>query len=94
MSYEEKCLALDKQLAELLDIYQPHPPRWTLDDAEAFRLMVEYRVELEIFKGYVKNFRSGPEHFYKEYPTKESAVRHAIVQAVINKLSQSDNSNK
>ena len=102
--YEQDCLQLDKELAELLgwtnvadSCKYGKPPnqteysscpiqRWTQNDAEAFRLMVEYNVELEMFDAFVSDFRTGPNYYYAEFPNKQSTVRFAIVQAVVNKL--------
>ena len=115
MNYEEKCLALDKELAELLgwaatpyhDRDDPNKPMykvpgnlvyqvpcWTLDDAEAFRLMVEHNIELDILDTFISYFLSGQKYYVEDFPSKIAAVRYAIVQATINKLSQSDNSDK
>lgn len=111
MSYEEKCLALDKQLAELLGwhrIVQTNPcgnavkysgdnilrgivhhpiPRWTQDDAEALRLVVEHQClpcqwDDESIACGINCAVLDENHF----PDKLSCVRYAIVQAVINKL--------
>lgn len=62
-----------------------HIPRWTQDDAEAFRLAVEHDV-LPSTNG--KNISApGVSTLYAtDFPDKQSAARYAIVQAVINKL--------
>lgn len=114
--YEEKCLALDKQLAELLGwvatpyhdrddpskpmykvpgtlVYQN--PRWTQDDAEAFRLAVEHEMDTEwYYSGCSATDSNATEaiyktHLFRDFPGKVAAMRYAIVQAVINKLKAS-----
>lgn len=59
-------------------------PRWCRDDAAAFRLMVEHGL-------YPTNPESTAMYVYiavqpADHPDKETAVRYAIVQAVIKKL--------
>lgn len=68
-------------------------PRWSQDDGEAFRLAVEQSFDIISYKqavkvmyddGFKQTFES--EQYYKDFPDKLSAVRYAIVQAVVNKL--------
>jgi hypothetical protein len=67
--------------------------RWTQGDGDAFRLAVEYSIEVmfpipdEMQVNYTKDYKGCVLCFrYKNFPDKQSAVRFAIVQAVINKL--------
>lgn len=67
-------------------------PRWTQDDAEAFRLMVEYNVDVnshtdeDMITAYIEGSVQGYSADLCEFISKESAFRVVIVQAVINKL--------
>jgi hypothetical protein len=80
MNYEEKCLALDKQLAELLGLYHKESgkyyslPRWTQDDAEAFILMCQLSIDVQ----WPVNFEG--------FQTKQDALRFYIVSEAISKL--------
>lgn len=65
-------------------------PRWARDDAEAFRLTVEHNVCPQEFKGCIWIGNGDDTCFQCEplenHPDKLTAVRYAIVQAVIAKL--------
>lgn len=110
MTYEEKCLTLDKTLAELLGYtygnfmwFNPKGevvkmPRWTQHSGAVLRLAVEYDcypcncASSIVVEKPQWDTRSMREYYSQEevadFPDKLSAVRYAIVQAAINKLSK------
>lgn len=70
-------------------------PRWTQDNEEAFRLMVEHKISINQYSTHVQptfdvvNGVSGIEDCYcyhRWHTDKITAIRYAIVQAVIAKL--------
>lgn len=67
-------------------------PRWTQDDAEAFKLVVEYNLMVDICKGFVEVRYNGIEEDWTVQDSTEHnnekflAARYAIVLAVIAKL--------
>lgn len=69
-----------------------HIPRWTRDNAEAFALMVEHGVQLTFNLWMVAasacdgSMTHSTLAAFTDHPDKETAVRYAIVMAVIAKL--------
>lgn len=64
-------------------------PSWTKDDSAAFSLMLRYRVSLEITEHIVFASIVDQERViinYSIHPDEPTAVRYAIVQAVIKNL--------
>lgn len=75
------------------DVHFSQPlARWTQDDAEAFRLAVEHNIQVCVYSDLViteymsNDYPTGDRYQYHSFPDKSSAVRFAIVQAVVNKL--------
>lgn len=66
----------------------PKRPRWTQDDAAAFKLIVEYDASPLVGSSGVVVANTGGIIWYKDFPDKISCVRFAIVQSVINKLKE------
>jgi hypothetical protein len=72
--------------------HKQHIPRWTRDDAAAFRLSVEHEVNITYYKDEVMVDLRGScssdfaHELWADHPDKATAVRYAIVQAVIAKL--------
>lgn len=67
------------------------PPPWCRDDAAAFKLMVEHGAQPSFYDDETMvDFRSAKSPVRHEaradHPDRETAVRYAIVQAVIAKL--------
>lgn len=62
-------------------------PQWCRDDAAAFRLMVEHEIRPYYWhiRGTVSVENLDIEIAYADHPDKDTAVRYAIVQAVIKK---------
>lgn len=66
-------------------------PRWTADDAEALRLVVEHEINLTFaadlgVSTYIEGDVEGKFFVYDEFPDKQTALRYAIVQATVSKL--------
>jgi hypothetical protein len=62
-------------------------PRWTADNGACFELMVEHSLEIiQYVDGVSARNRYPSSEMYTDHPTKEEAVRVAIVKAVITKL--------
>jgi hypothetical protein len=64
-------------------------PSWTKDDAAAFALMLRYRISLDITEHIVFASATDQEKViinYSIHPDESTAVRYAIVSAVIKKL--------
>lgn len=65
-------------------------PKWARDDGDAFWLLVKHQVAVDpsAVNVIVRHaaYRPGILAHYADHPSKEAAVRYAIVQAVIAKL--------
>ena len=108
-NYETSCLALDKELAEVLGWHRLHMhnfygtmqlrgdnpsknivnmkvPRWTQDDAAAFKLSIEYSVNYRIIKSYDEVVSDSVVVNTQDFPSDDAACRYVIVQSVINVL--------
>ena len=70
-----------ENLHYLIDI-----PRYTKNDAEAFKLIVEHDASPLVGSSGVVVANAGGIIWYKDFPDRYSCVRFAIVQATINKL--------
>lgn len=65
-------------------------PRWTRDNATAFALMVEHGIRVSPASDFVTAKHDIDGDFlvveYSDHPDRETAVRYAVVQAVIARL--------
>ena len=109
-NYEQKCLELDKSLAEAfgwvdtIESYSGYSgkqtgwsgilgkselksiPRWTQDDGECFKLMVDHKCFPQLEDSWHSVMCCGGYYYLGEYDTEQSAVRFAICSAVLAKL--------